>query len=339
MTNQHYPNNQPRITLHEFSALKKAFLAFVKTLPATSPLSIKLTRAIYGKKLKHMRNAGPNLRLIPDQDGWQVYWKSKLLTTTVPFPQPTTSHKPLWIMATGPSICDQDLAQLKNEIIIGLNGAIATCSEYGLSPTYYAITDRDFFENRMHLVRDALQSGAHCFFSFEGIARICQQAPNLLQNAKISLLETVNRYYMTSQLTDDQLRDQLRNNLTFDLPDYHTSKSGWSHNASLGVFTGNTIAYIACQIAQSLNFQTAHIIGMDLGSTKGKVRSYESGNDARPTSIDTDYDKYILPAFKLLAKQKLSTQFWNLSPTSRLPESVMPRKPFDQALTDIDVLQ
>jgi KDO transferase-3 len=303
-------------------------------LPAKSALSIKLTRLLYGKKLKHMRNTGANLQLKPSNGGWEVKWKGQKLTTTLPFPSPNSSNSPLWIIATGPSIRGLDLTQLKNETLIGLNGAISTCLENAITPTYYAITDRDFFENRMNLVEDAIKSGAHCFFSFNGIARICEQAPELLHLSKISLLETVNRYYMVPQLDESSLRKELAKQPKLVLPSQCNMKSGWSHDAALGVFTGNTIAYIACQLANTLKFKNAFILGMDLGSVKGMERSYEIGMDARPTTIDSDYETYILPAFRLLSKINPYTQFWNLSPTSKLPESVMPRKSFKIALKE-----
>jgi len=329
-----YPKNQHRQEISQFPLIKKSLIPWVKLLPTQSKLSVKLTRLTYGKKFKHMRNVGINLQLTPSNAGWEISWNGKLLTTTLPFPQEDSAGKPLWIMATGPSICDLELEQLQGHTVIGLNGAIATCKEYSIEPTYYAITDRDFFENRMPLVAAAIQSGAHCFFSFNGLARICEYAPELLESAKISLLETVNRYYMIPQLNEFALREELSKQPKLILPDGHNLKSGWSHDASIGVFTGNTIAYIACQIAESLKFQNAYILGMDLGSSANNTRSYETGNQARPTTIDKDYEDFILPAFELLSQLKLNTKFWNISSISKLPNSIVPRKSFQTALAE-----
>lgn len=338
MLGTNFPQNKPRCDVSQFPRIKKGLFSLLKLLPAESVLSLKLTRLLYGKKLKHMRNTGANLQLKPSNGGWEVNWKGQKLTTTLPFPSPNSSDSPLWIMATGPSIRDLDLTQLKNKTLIGLNGAISTCLENFITPTYYAITDRDFFENRMSLVEAAIKSGAHCFFSFNGIARICEQAPELLHPSKISLLETVNRYYMVPQLDESSLRQELTKHPNLILPSQSNTKSGWSHDATLGVFTGNTIAYIACQLANTLQFKNAFILGMDLDSVKGMERSYENGTDARPTTINRDYETYILPAFSLLSELHPYTQFWNLSATSRLPESVMLRKSFETALTETNTL-
>ena len=335
MPSQLYPQTQHRQEIEQFSLSKKWLIPWIKLLPPDCSLSKKLTRIAYGKQLKHMRNAGPKLELRPNKDCWDIFWNGKQLASTLPLPKPTRPKNSLWIMATGPSLNSHALTELQQQDILGLNGAIASCLENNLTPKYYAITDRDFFENRMHLVVAAVSSGAHCLFSFNGIARICEHAPELLKSAKISLLETVNRYYMAPQITESALRTMLSGHPKLVLPSENDVKSGWSHDIQSGVFTANTIAFIGCQIANSLHYEHAYILGMDLGSVQGSPsRSYESGKDARPTTIGKDYDQYILPSFELLNKTKTNTQFWNISPSSRLPDSVMPRKSFESALAE-----
>jgi hypothetical protein len=72
---------------------------------------------------------------------------------------------------------------------------------------------------------------------------------------------------------------------------------------------------------------------MDMGTNGAThARSYESGKNVRPTTIDRDYQKDVLPAFTLLSTLNLTTKFYNLSTKSRLPGSVMPKLTFDKAL-------
>jgi len=72
---------------------------------------------------------------------------------------------------------------------------------------------------------------------------------------------------------------------------------------------------------------------MDLGSGGGApVRAYESGDNACGSSLDNDYDRRILPSFRLMSEQQLDTEFWNLSEQSRLPVGIMPHISYSEAL-------
>ncbi len=333
MSSTHYPQNHSPQKVSDLPVLNRVLISCLNLLPFRGELSSKFTRIAYGKALKHMRYTRAYLELRKRDGAWEIYWKNKYIASTQPLPQPTLTHRPLWIMATSPSLLEHKLSDLHKQDIMGLNGAIATCLDHGLTPKYYVITDTDFFNHRMPLVKKAIASGAHCFFSFNGIARICEKAPNLLRTGNVSLLERVNRYYMTPQLTEADLRKELHNHPKLILPARNDIKSGWSNDIHSGIFTGNTVTYIACQIAAFLHYQQAYILGMDLGSPNGaSARSYETGENARPTTLDKDYSRYILPAFQLLADTETPTEFWNISSSSRLPESVMQRMSFQAAL-------
>jgi len=312
---------------------QKSLRSFCSCLPQNSSFSKKLRRAYLGKNLKHLRNVHKNFNMVFDAQNstWNIFWKKQLLGSTIPLPDKNKLNSNVWILATGPSICDLNLEQLKNMTVLGVNGAIAACSPTGLQPDYYAITDRDFFETRMHLVEDAVNSGAHCFFSFNGIAKIAELSPHLLTKGKISLLETANRYYNIPQLPTNEWVNACQ--ASEGLHTMENSKVGWSKDIRKGVFTANTIAYIGCQIASHLGAKNVFIAGMDLGSnSSSNARCYEKGSSARPSTIDHDYKKEILPAFQLLSKLEQPTAFWNLSAESRLPASVIKKISFEEAL-------
>ena len=218
---------------------------------------------------------------------------------------------------------------------MGINGAIAICKNHRILPTFYASTDYDFFDHRMPLIKEAINSGAHCFFSFNGISRICEQAPEIIAQGKISLLETVNRYYGIPQMDRTTFQQTATVDPDIVISELLNSKVGWSHNITKGVFASNTIAYSACQIAAHLQARNVFILGMDLGTSGGgPIRAYETGEQARPSSLSNSYHKSILPAFQLLSTLDLSTRFWNLSAQSRLPDEVIPKISFHQSLTN-----
>lgn len=318
----------------QINQLQQSLINLCRCLPATSYLSKRLLRAIYGKPLKHMINTGASFRLRPisKTNTWEVWWKNNKITETVPFPKPTNPDE-FWMLATGPSVKNLDLSPLRGQNIIGINGAIAICKQHNIQLTHYTSTDPDFFYHRPELIRDALESGAHCFLSFNGMSRICARDPDILKCGKITLLETVNRFYGIPQLNQKDLTKATNSDADFILPDAQTHKIGWSFNPQKGVFASNTIAYSACQLISYLGTKHAYILGMDLGfNAQGEQRAYESGDNARPSKLDESYHISIEPAFKLMASIDINTRFWNLSENSRLPSSIIPKASFHQAI-------
>ena len=73
---------------------------------------------------------------------------------------------------------------------------------------------------------------------------------------------------------------------------------------------------------------------MDLESKGSRVRFYKERRDARPSFLDRDYDDYIVPSFEILGSlcRAGELQIYNLSPGSRLPESIIPKLAFQEAL-------
>jgi KDO transferase-3 len=88
------------------------------------------------------------------------------------------------------------------------------------------------------------------------------------------------------------------------------------------------------QIAYHLGFRRLFLLGMDLGGAGAAIRFYEDSASGRPSMLDQDYWRYILPSFQVLSasREKLGLTVYNLSPSSRLPESVIPKVSLDEAL-------
>ncbi len=319
----------------EMSMARAIAANLVRSLPPRSKLSRKLLRIIYGEKFKHMSIAGAAFRLQPTAHPqvWEIFWKGEKLGETHPFPETETLVKDdIWVLATGPSVKELDLSRLKDKKVMGVNGAIAICQQHGIVPTYYASSDHNFFSDRMDLVKEAIASGAHCFFSFNGLARICERAPELIATGKISFFEIVNRYYGIPRIDSNDLLRCGSNDPDLLISD-NNPKVGWSHDIRKGVFAAKTITYSACQIANFLQARNIFILGMDLGNPQGQpIRAYESGPQACNSSLFKDYEKTILPSFQFLSQLNLPTRVWNLSLNSRLPNDVIPKLSFENAL-------
>ncbi len=307
---------------------------FLWPLPPSSKIARKSLRAIYGKQFKHMIRPGAAFQLKPTNHPqiWEIFWKGRKLGETHPFPSPIPD-KDVFLIATGPSLKELDLSPLRDQLTFGVNGTIAVTQPLKITPDFYACFDYKFFRDRMHLVKSTIKSGAHCFFSARGISQICQTAPELLSKGKISLLETINRYYGLPALSTSEIKlacDQTSSLIIS--PD--NPKIGWSHDISMGVFDAKTIPYVACQIANSLKARNVYILGMDLGCSPNQpIRAYESGPNATSSSLDQDFETFILPSFTLMSQQTTTSQFWNLSPNSRLPSKIMPKVSFNEIIS------
>jgi len=307
------------------------------SLPPSSKMARKSLRLIYGPPFKHMIRAGAAFQLKPTTHPqiWEIFWQGRKQGETLPYP-PAIPDTDLWILATGPSIKNIDLSPLQDQTTFAVNGTIAVSQNYGISPDFYACFDYKFFRDRINLVKKTVESGAHCFFSARGISRICQVAPELLATGKISLLETVNRYYGIPALSLQEIINACSDDSDLLIsPD--NPKIGWSNDITKGVFDAKTIPYIACQISNHLKAKNVFILGMDLGSSSNQpIRAYESGPNACSSSLDEDFDHSILPSFKIINQQKnLTSNFWNLSVQSKLPESIIPKISLETALASL----
>ncbi len=96
------------------------------------------------------------------------------------------------------------------------------------------------------------------------------------------------------------------------------------------------MVYLALQIAYHMGFNQVFLVGVDLNQSAG--RFYETaGRVVSPCGLEDAYERRILPALKLMADRVVDERFavYNLSSTSRIPESVIPNVSFDQAETMI----
>jgi KDO transferase-3 len=73
---------------------------------------------------------------------------------------------------------------------------------------------------------------------------------------------------------------------------------------------------------------------MDLDYQGPNPRYYEASTQMRPSRIERDFEPHILPAFRLINElcQRGEFEVYNLSPTSRMPESIIPRLTLEEAL-------
>lgn len=245
--------------------------------------------------------------------------------------------KACFVLGTGPSISNLELDLLGEHAVFGVNGAIAVMQKHGLQPAHYSVTDLDFFENRFGMIRDVVESGSDCFFSAGGLRVMAEKGIDLLGSDNLYLAEVVNRPTGTARRSQQDFLSWARNEPGLTLPDpprQDDSRVGWSRDLRHGVFCSRTILFRALQIAAFLGYKRLYVLGMDLNYKGPEARAYDEGKKARPTKIERDYDPFIRPAFEVLKEEmsRSGLQVYNLSDKSRLPESLLPRLSFEQAL-------
>lgn len=299
-----------------------------------------LRRFRLGEQFKHQYNCHPDFDLIRSESYCTVLWKQQPLAN-IPFAHTLSKsmHGPCWIVASGPSLADIDLRQIAQYPTISLNCAIKKFLDAGLTPTHSIIVDHRVFERQWQCVVDSVRSGAHCFFSFEGLSILAERAPELLQQGNIYLIESVTRKYGVARSSIKQCLQQFQQDpdilLAADLLSYCRA-IGFSHSLKKGVFVGKTVATWAVQLGVGLGYDAIYILGMDLGGT-GKAHFYADKNNSSPDFLRY-YEPHIRGCFELArqASEKTGVKLYNLSLQSALPAQIVPKISLAEALQQID---
>jgi hypothetical protein len=301
-------------------AIRIRFGALARRLPFG--FSDPLLKLIWPSRLRHMRFLPVGITLQPLPDGrWTINTGTHLLTTLPLAHIIEPLAKPVILVATGPSSREYSWGELRQgtRFLIALNGAPTLLKEFGLKPDMMVVTDREFALTGAHHFQNAPDTPL--VIEFLAAAALASTNPELLTGRPVAIIERVNCWYGLPRVSPKKLADM---NWQSNLPWYFKndarlkSRAGWSYRPECGLFSGRTVAFAALQIAVRLGAKDIEIVGMDL--TSGS-RAYAEINDTRPSQLETHYENYIYPSFKLL-KQALASsgiKIKNLSTRCRLP--------------------
>lgn len=293
-----------------------------------------------GPAYKHQYNCHPDFDLVRQVQECQVLWKQQVIAR-LPFAHSfsQTQAGPCFIVASGPSMADIDILRIRSYPTLCLNAAIKKFSDAGLSPTYCLIVDHRVFERHWDCVVQSIESGALCFFNFEGLSIIAERAPALFKHQNIALIESVSRKYGIPRLSQSEALQQFSQDADFllahDLLAYCRS-IGFSFNLQKGVFAGKTVATWAVQLAHGLGFESIWMLGVDLGGT-GKAHFYAEQAGPKPDFLRY-YEPHIRGCFTLAreACEKTGVSLYNLSLNSALPTEIVPKLSFEDALQKLE---
>lgn len=236
----------------------------------------------------------------------------------------------VFLLASGPSAASFPLARYADQAVLAMNGSIVRCIDDGITPEFYLCDDPSFVAGRPWLALEGIRHARHVAMSLDCLREVHARDPRALAGRSLYLLERVNRMHGQAVLSDRAYAWSIRKDADlicgFSLFRSKPNRIGFSLDMGKGYFGARTIPYAALQLSCHLGFDRVFIVGMDLSKSLG--RFYEQGEKALPSTLDEDFEDYILPSFRLVAEKVLSRhglRLFNVSAASRLPASVVPK--------------
>ena len=149
--------------------------------------------------------------------------------------------KRIFILANGPSINEEDLSLLQNEVVVSMNAATLLEKKFDFTSNYYVLSDARFIS-----------------------------APEKRAWATTDLALATQRVVRSDlrPLDDASLEDRT----TYVAP---LSRDGFSQNLAKGYYYGCTTTMLALQLAWHLGSREVYLLGCDLRYPEDNPRFYE----------------------------------------------------------------
>lgn len=234
-----------------------------------------------------------------------------------------TAHGAVFIIASGSSARGFPIERFSDVPMITMNGAISMFIDTRIKPYFYACTDTSFPRQQPKLFAQALRLSQQMAFWKEQL----EDLPFVPFGDVYMLKKAPRASFLQSLFERDAKLIRHRS-----LWDRRGRSLGFSKDLTAGFFDARTVAYLALQIAYHAGFSKVFLVGVDLNPASG--RFYENGDGVvSPCGLDHYFDRRILPSLRLMADRVVGNRFavYNLSPTSRIPDSVIPKITIDEA--------
>ena len=168
-----------------------------------------------------------------------------------------------FIIGTAPSLTVDDINKLNNEITISVNSIVNLFSKTNWRPTYYVISDPLAYEKLKKKLKDI--DIDRIFYNCFNIPRFCRNAIPLKCNSA----------FLTYRLTK--------------VSKCRRKKIHFSNDAQKGFFEGQSVVYLAMQLAAYMGFSEIYLLGCDCDYSK---RYYAKGADYSREFPDKEHDAY-----------------------------------------------
>ncbi len=178
--------------------------------------------------------------------------------------------KRCFIIATGPSLTNEDILKLRNEYTFSMNAMCLKYNELNWVPTFYGIQDekvfhklKDYIDNPM--VKEILVDGRY--------KKECGNYSNWKFFPRYSSYNSFDAYF------------------------HDTYRVLFSDDAHLVVYDGFTITYSLIQIAVYMGFKEIYLLGCDCGYSKDPSKRYFVDHGVVGTNVN-NYSERFFAAYK-----------------------------------------
>ncbi|MDR2926075.1 MAG: hypothetical protein LBU76_09065 [Azoarcus sp.] len=247
----------------------------------------------------------------------------------------------VFLLASGASVNDFPVSRYSKFPFVAMNGSILRLVDENVSPLFYVCDDSRFPHEHPELAVSGCKNSWNIAMTFKSYNEIWLNDPTVLFGKPLYFLDRINRHCIGKNVSDRRFAWSVRNDLeiisSFSLFGKKINRIGFSKNMARGFYNSRTVVYTALQLVYTLGFQKVFIVGMDMNKAVGRFYDNKSGNFPQkilPTTIDVDYDNYILPSFKIFSEKFLKKQdsfkVFNLSKSSRIPDKVIPKISINQ---------
>lgn len=293
---------------------------------------------------RHEAGFRPWLQFRNSNDSFEVLrWGKKigsLVNTNATEFKSMGTNDSCYILGSGPSVNDLPLAQLKGHPIIAVNGTSLLLAQHKLQALAYMVTDSSFLRHREALFIKGYEHAHYLAITPFVLRHTIRRNLPIFNKTQVILFERVNMQLGHPSLLDVHgLYLKAHQDERYILLPQQNSildgTLGFSTVLEAGVFSGMTVVASALQLAYAMGFRRIYLLGVDMKVEQG-TRFYESANQALTSHLERDYEQVIGPFFKIVSRMRKSHAFevFNLSTNSRIPDSVIPRISFEQALLD-----
>lgn len=291
---------------------------------APTPISKLVRRQLFRWPYRHLRESKKDVQFRSTDDyGWEISGENLPIIKLEGLPKLKSAMKSnALIVASGPSSRDYDYNAINRQetSVIAVSGSISFLAERNITPDCWIISDNNFpkLSGSKHF---DISRGVPLVTTHVGIAHVARLFPEHLTNRKIFLIERINQWHGLKSLKNAQLEAcNQSSGKPFHFPEGMNGKSvtGWSHRPEQGIFSGDTVVFVALQILIACGTNEIDIVGMDLSN---QTRCYDEGNNPIPNQLVDNYEMHILPSFQLMNKalRGRPIKIKNLSESCPLP--------------------
>lgn len=277
-------------------------------------------RLTHPPSMHHMARTLPYLKLSPHGDVWRLHWKGRFITETQSWAALCQSApERLFVVGSGPSIREQNLAPLAGSACVLVNGAVALCRQGVVEQPYAVIIeDARFIQEKGDMLR-CLPRGTRLCLVGSAMQALGALDPALFTHFRLYYLDGFETPYGKPRRPLDDVSPQ------------HYRLKGeakLSLNLQQGHFGCGTVMYAGVQLGFHLRVRHLLLVGFDM-TNFNQPRFYETPKNAAWCGLEKAFHERIIPAFELAAEtaRELGITLQNCSHTSAVPRSILPFNP------------